>query len=96
MADVKGNMGGRSMTSRRSHLDIVAQVLAYIAKEPLTKTNIVYANNLNFWTAGILLNDLVRAGLVEHIGRAYSITPAGRKALASITEISELIRRPPQ
>jgi predicted transcriptional regulator len=77
-------------------LDIVCQVLAYIEKEPHNKTEIVYQNNLNFRTAGILLNDLVRAGLVERLGRAYSITPDGRKALVSITEISELIRRPPQ
>jgi len=49
---------------RRSHVDIVAEIL-YIAKKGARKTRIVYGANLNFKLLNEYLSRLEKAGLIS-------------------------------
>jgi len=49
---------------RRSHVDIVAEIL-YVAKKGARKTRIVYGANLNFKLLNDYLNRLETAGLIS-------------------------------
>jgi len=51
------------MTQRRSHVDIVAEILR-IAKKGTKKTRIVYGANLNFKLLNDYLGRLEEAGLI--------------------------------
>jgi len=52
------------MAQRRSHVDIVAEIL-HIARRGARKTRIVYGANLNFKLLNEYLDRLEKAGLVQ-------------------------------
>jgi len=79
------------MTQRRSHVDIVAEIL-HIARKGARKTRIVYGANLNFKLLNDYLNRLERAGLVAkdgYEGGVIKTTEKGKKYLEYYQEFKE-------
>ena len=81
------------MPFRRSRDQIMAQILALCQGDGAGKTRIVYQVNLNFKTANVHLDLLLKKGLLEAIPGEpimYKTTPKGEKALESLKEIEAI------
>ena len=80
------------MPSRRSRDQIIAQILT-TCKDGAGKTRIVYQVNLNFKTANVHLDLLLKKGLLEaNPGEPimYKTTPKGETALESFKDIEAI------
>ena len=77
----------------RGRLEIIADILS-AAKEPSTKTSIVYSANLNFEQAQRYLDKCKDEGLIdtyEASAKKYETTEKGREYLSAYGELKEKI-----
>jgi predicted transcriptional regulator len=69
---------------RRTNDQLIGQILEACQEEGAGKTKIVYTCNLNFKNAGMFIEDLIKAGLLEASGTSYKTTQKGMDALEHI------------
>ena len=77
----------------RGRLEIIADILS-AAREPSTKTSIVYDANLSFKQAQRYLEKCLEEGLIdaqEHSSKKYEITDKGSEYLSAYRELKEKI-----
>ena len=77
----------------RGRLEIIADILA-AAKEPSTKTSIVYDANLSFEQAQRYLEKCQDEGLLDsqqHSAKKYEITEKGVEYLSAYSELKDKI-----
>lgn len=86
-----------SSERRRDETTIIYDVLALAAREPATKTRIVYRCNLNFVKAQRLLDELIAASLLSEDGEEgrtrYRTTAQGASYLRQF-ELLRSLRSP--
>lgn len=81
----------------RSHPEIVRDLLEALKKEPLLKTNIMYAGNLSWGRTNRYLSLLKDKGLIvtklENYGTPfYHLTPKGRDLLTSLNNVLTILK----
>jgi predicted transcriptional regulator len=75
---------------RRDKLEIMVSILSLCKQNNATKTRIVYQSNLNFKTAGMYLDWLMKSNLVEQDENHFKLTTKGNDLLSSLHEMSPL------
>ena len=76
---------------RRTNDQLIGQILEACQGEGAGKTKIVYQCNLNFKNAGMYLEHLINAGLLEASGTSYKTTQKGMEALGHIVALRTLL-----
>jgi len=79
------------LVSYREHLDIVADMLNVISRNP-KKTRIMYQANLSYSILQRYLSEIVAASLVSFEGtsQSYALTPKGQEFLYAYKEYSKI------
>jgi predicted transcriptional regulator len=73
---------------RRDKLEIIRNILLICKKGDATKTKIVYQANLNFKTAGIYLDWLIKHDLVNREENSFKVTPKGVELLSNLQDVT--------
>lgn len=81
------------MPQKRSKDQIIAQILSLCREDGAGKTKIVYQANLNFKTAEVRLDLLLKKGLLEAFQGdrpIYKTTAKGEQALEHLREVEAI------
>jgi predicted transcriptional regulator len=69
-------------------LEIIRNILLICKKGDATKTRIVYQANLNFKTAGIYLDWLIKHDLVNKEENFFKVTSKGVELLSNLQDVT--------
>jgi predicted transcriptional regulator len=78
------------LEKRRDKLEIIKSILSICRSGEATKTRVVYKANLNFKTAGIYLEWLIKRELVSKDENHFKLTTKGSKLLSNLQDITPL------
>ena len=76
---------------RRTNDQLIGQILEACQEEGAGKTKIVYQCNLNFKNAGMFIENLIDANLLQASGTSYRTTQRGMEALGHIVALRTLL-----
>lgn len=79
----------------RGEYEITADILA-VAKEPSSKTSIVYSANLSFGQADRYLEKCLEEGLIEskrNSNKKYQTTEKGKNFLEAFIDLEQVIEK---
>jgi len=76
---------------KRDKLEIIRSILLICANGCAKTTKIVYEANLNFKTAGIYLDWLIKHDLVNREENSFKVTPKGVELLSNLQDVTLFI-----
>ncbi|AEB94764.1 MAG: winged helix-turn-helix domain-containing protein [Metallosphaera sp.] len=78
------------MKSRRTSIEIVADILEVVSSGSGSKSSVMKNANLSEGLAGKYLDILRSKGLIDYVEGSYKLTEKGRQMLANFREIRKL------
>ncbi len=85
-------MATATIGTRRSPVEIVYDILSVCVDGGVDKTAVMYRSNLSHDQLVRYLDYLTGQGFLEHTGKRFQVSSAGREMLDEISQVIDLLR----